>query len=506
MKINLIHIYSYLGYSKLLLEALELGGEVKIDDDLRSPLYYALVRGCQDCVDVLLRHIADIKHKRKRFLNYCNALRYDFELLLTNRSANLPEFLEAIFYSVKNVIDFAVPLSTLPILHFESNKIVNPYNYVHQHEQKSFGVEVHIEFKTLPFMISYKNGSIGSINLLKKILESPNTRVLKTEFVKTYVRNKWDQLWVFILLLTLISWSNIILMVALLCYSGPDTSATAPPNYSTMPIMFIPLTASFLGVNSLMFLYEMIQSFTTGFNYFTEISNLIDITRLGLCFTWAIFSYFYTQQDLYILAWFMILLNFYRGFSGFRAFDMTRYYTALIKRVIWEVIPFIIIFFYTTLAFGASYTASQKFNEVTLFKMWQTSYEQNLGEFTNQQDLFEYGYFMLASVFNVIIILNLLISILGDAFSTFQAESDEIDVLDMIDFIIEIETLMHWRRGENQKRYIQKCQQIEADEIDTIEGKVKVVYNEIKMVKQDINLIKRQNEEILKGLKDLAAK
>ena len=36
--------------------------------------------------------------------------------------------------------------------------------------------------------------------------------------------------------------------------------------------------------------------------------------------------------------------------------------------------------------------------------------------------------------------------------------------------------------------------------------KIKVVYNEIKMVKQDINLIKRQNEEILKGLKDLAAK
>ena len=58
---------------------------------------------------------------------------------------------------------------------------------------------------------------------------------------------------------------------------------------------------------------------------------------------------------------------------------------------------------------------------------WKASFELNMGSFNNSvnPDL-NFLYFMLASVINVIIILNLLISILGDSYDKFQAEALEI--------------------------------------------------------------------------------
>ena len=48
LKINLLHIYSYLGYADLLRKALLLGFEIRIDDDGYSPMHYALIRESQE--------------------------------------------------------------------------------------------------------------------------------------------------------------------------------------------------------------------------------------------------------------------------------------------------------------------------------------------------------------------------------------------------------------------------------------------------------------------------
>ena len=54
----------------------------------------------------------------------------------------------------------------------------------------------------------------------------------------------------------------------------------------------------------------------------------------------------------------------------------------------------------------------------------------------------EFTFYMLASVVNVIIILNLLISILRDNFQKFQIDSVRLDRIEMLDLIIEYEKLM----------------------------------------------------------------
>ena len=83
---------------------------------------------------------------------------------------------------------------------------------------------------------------------------------------------------------------------------------------------------------------------------------------------------------------------------------------------------------------------------------------------------------MLASVINVIIILNVLISILGDSYHRFQAEAIVVSSMEMTELIIEIETMMFWRRSNNEKKYLQVCDSVRYDGItDAWEGKLKAI-------------------------------
>ena len=378
LKLNIVHFYSYLGYTDLVLEALRAGAEIRIDDDGNSPLFYALARGCQGCVDSILKYIAEIQDSGlERFLNYTNALRNDFEKILDNRSAFLPDFLEAIFYSVRDITDFAIPKFNLPKLLYSDKKMINPYDFVyHPHEVDGIQ-EIPLRFKTLPFPISYIKGSSGSIDILDSITNCPNTKILQTDFVKTFIRNKWNELWKFIFFLTVLNWTNLALMIILILAQAPIAESFTNANgdddvkyvYYDLSDNYIPVTFAFIGVNIIMAFYEIYQAFATKIDYFTDYVNLIDIARLGLCFTWSVSGYFYGQEDLYILTWAMVIFNCFRGLSGFRAFDTTRFYTRLIFRAFNDAISFILIFFYSTFSFGLIYYSSIKLHDASLFNL-----------------------------------------------------------------------------------------------------------------------------------------
>ena len=63
----------------------------------------------------------------------------------------------------------------------------------------------------------------------------------------------------------------------------------------------------------------------------------------------------------------MILLNFIRGLSGFRLFDMTRFYVQLIIRSVKGVFSFLLIFVYSTIAFGVVFYGSESYKDATSF-------------------------------------------------------------------------------------------------------------------------------------------
>ena len=84
--------------------------------------------------------------------------------------------------------------------------------------------------------------------------------------------------------------------------------------------------------------------------------------------------------------------------------------------------------------------------------------------------------------------LNLLISILGDSFDKFHQASSEIDVKEMIEVILQIESIYLWKRPFKDRYYIHVCEEIKIDgEFDEWEGKIKVIEKKIDNVSKQIN-------------------
>lgn len=480
LKVNLAHIYAYLGYDELLAEALKLGTEIKIDADGNSPLKYALERRTQGCIDVILDYLAELREKDfPTFLNYSYAIRNEFEILLDNRSEFLPAFLEAIFFKVPDLTNFAVTKFPLPHLNFSPVKKLNPYDFVyHADEAPVDDIESPISFRTMPFPISSVKGSNMSIDLLDSISNCPNQKILRTDFVRIYVRNKWDSLWYYIFALTVLMWSNLALMSIMLLMQAND---------NTTSVFFITCFVAFIIVNALLIVYEMVQAFAEGLKYVTNVWNLVDISRIALCGLWLTMIFIGVEGEyVKYIAWPMAIVNFFRGLSAFRAFDSTRFYTRLILRAFSEAIPFLLVFFYSTLAFGVIYLAADFSGDYTLASIWSVPYELSMGNFDNNNDnVLMYSGFIIASIVNVIIILNLLISILGDSFESFQAEAIEIDTLEMVELVIELETLMSWNRELSEKMYFQTCEDLVGEGNKEWEGRLKAVFTMIESVKTE---------------------
>jgi hypothetical protein len=490
LRVNLAHIYAYLGYEDLLLDALRLGTDIRVDGEGHSPLFYALQRSTQGCIDNILAFMIEIKEENlEKFLNFGNAIRDDFAILLDNSSVQLPEFLQAAYYKVPNLPNFAAPNQDLPIIYFSNSKNLDPGNFVYDVKAVPEDIkEIPIEFRALPFAIHYDSGSLGSIDLLDSIAQCPNSKILETDFVRAFIRTKWNNLWLFTLILTGLMWSNVVLMSILMILATFKDAETKPLDRSYIPIVF-----AFITVNGLITFYEIVQAMSTGWSYFIDFWNVIDMLRFCLCFSWSflICSYPHETPGIYYLGFFMVIINFFRSLSGFRAFDSTRFYTRLIFRAFDDSIAFVLVFFYSTAAFGMINYSSMdpqtfKQPDFSLFSIWQAPYNLNMGDIVSDPTPLQYVYFMLASVINVIIMLNLLISILGDSFESFQNEAQGIDCLEMTEFVIELETLMFWKRNSIQpKKFLQVCRSLESVNAGEWEGRLKLILDSNKSLRKE---------------------
>ncbi|OMJ92814.1 hypothetical protein SteCoe_4356 [Stentor coeruleus] len=227
--------------------------------------------------------------------------------------------------------------------------------------------------------------------------------------------------------------------------------------------------------------------------------NTIDLIRVILCTLWVL-EYFYKVADkelIVLLNWSVVLVSFARGLTGFRCFNGTRYYVRLILRSILDIKSFLIIFFYTTFAFGLISTVLRE-EKFTFENVWIKSFHLNLGELDSYQELnLIYLMFLAFSIINVIIMLNLLISILGDSFDRFQITAAEIDFIEMTDAIYEIESIMFWRRSNNNMEHLIAWDfpfNSQRGEDEVWEGKLKLIENRLTLqidpIAQDMQAVK----------------
>mmetsp|Transcript_28267 Transcript_28267/g.27957 ORF Transcript_28267/g.27957 Transcript_28267/m.27957 type:complete len:234 (+) Transcript_28267:1417-2118(+) len=214
-----------------------------------------------------------------------------------------------------------------------------------------------------------------------------------------------------------------------------------------------------------------------------------------------------TMMDAYtILVWtgyrnymesFLACLNFVtwmRGITYFRVFKAMRTLVNLVQEVYKDVVFFLSILFYSTIALAliAFVLVQEPSDDNYFFHAVTQAYQTNLGDYPGIEDygMYFWLYFFMFTVINPIIMLNLIINLMGDTFNRVEDQKITADTFELIKMLIEAETLLFWRRNYGKKEYLQICQEDEFSE-ETRSKSLKKIYK-----------IKKQILELDQKLKD----
>lgn len=499
LRVNLAHVYSFLGNEEYLEKTLSLGTHILVDTQNNSPLHYALARNSQGCVDVILSFLVSLKlTDSEKFFNFTSAIRNDFSDLLQNSSPFLPTFLETLFCALEsqNLPKFGVPKGNLPIYHLTNSEKLHKNMFLN--DNKALYLEQPIVFKSLPIKVCMNLGATESISLIQSILVCSNPKVMRTHIIQTLIQIKWSQVFGPVLFMAVLLWLSIALMIVQMLVKTPN------------PLLLI----SFGCLNFIILVFDFCKAYFIGIMIYFDFWNSTSVMRFLLCSVWG--SLLYLGENTYYIGWFMALFSFAQGFYSLKIFSCTRLYTKLVFQAIIDAFPFILIFIYSTLAVGFLHLIAQDlFEEDLFYVIWQAPYQLNSYFLTSQDSKpLDYVYFVLASLLNVVVMLNLLIAVLGDSFDRIKNESIEIQSADMLEIILEIEYLMFWNREKNEKVFIHVCQDPRIESYENHwEGKIKAVTNCVKQFQEEsrrnfmmVKDVMKELEVIKKGVKTIEGK
>ena len=182
--------------------------------------------------------------------------------------------------------------------------------------------------------------------------------------------------------------------------------------------------------------------------------NYIDLARglvLIIVFIQVVGNYNWFTHIFTLLT----LLSWIRGLTLFRLFATTRYMVNLLVEVLKDMLGFIVILLYSTFAFAMMYMGMVEDISDRDFSYELTmSYRVNLGDFDlDGYDWVSWIFFFLATMTNNIVMLNLLISIMGDTYDRVQEGIEIADGLELTSMIVECEQLLFWKRNVVKPTY-----------------------------------------------------
>jgi len=161
---------------------------------------------------------------------------------------------------------------------------------------------------------------------------------------------------------------------------------------------------------------------------------------------------------------------------------------------------------YSVFAFGVC--TSVLLEHTSLGESWTSAFSLILGNFDSSAFGFlEWAVFSCAAIINVVIMLNLLVSILGDAYEMTQMSVRENDLYMMLELVNEYESLMFWRRFAGTPVVIITCDTaIEAESAADWAGQVSKITEKVKdEVGKSTETIQGRVED-LKGAQEKSAK
>jgi WD40 repeat protein len=493
-KVNPLHLYAYYNDTTLMAEALKSGCNFINTRYGESPITICLRRNSRKCLDLLLEYIINLGATNEAKQSFIiDSIFNDIPDLIKTNSKYLVDFLSILTKKSDSI--FIKPISKLPIRSSKNICILDASSFNQDFNVE--GGEELVEIMSTRFKWNIYGGSNESIQLLESILESPVEEIYRTDLVKSIIDYKWDELYTINLTFTFLYLLNLVCLIAVIFYGN------------SKPLVNNLCSCALILINIFLFLYEIYQSITTGASYFFDLWNYVDIVRSPICITWGFLSIAqssgYEYDELTFLA---NLLCWIRGLTYFRTFKPTRIFVRMVIGVFKDTASFLIVLTYTTLAYGTLFVASSNSKNHDLIEVLKKAYLFDLSNFeTDDITASQWVVFFIASIMNCIIMLNLLISILGDSYGKIQETMIESDYSQMLDVILELEKLMIWNRQKGAHIYLQVCREFEdGDDGKELESQVKDLNKKLEDLSQKFELKSQETESILKEIYEKVSK
>lgn len=329
----------------------------------------------------------------------------------------------------------------LPRINLAPQFVLDPFRMVDKEMFVNTGRPVSFYQSLLP--LDLETGTTSSIDFLKSLLSCSDITIFRSKLLNEYLTYKWSRLKRPTYLLSFI----YLLYLILLC----------------MHILIFLESQIFLFIliqaHIFLVLYEVLQISTDFGDYWSSFWNIIDQLR-SISFTiYALLAWKGTYNTDLLLS--VLIFSWTRGIACFRIFDETRYMVRLIIQVIIDITSFFFILFYATLAFAFIYYMRDPSKSFPLYLT--VAYRLDLGDFsTNFTSYFDWGIFMVATMINPLIMLNLLIAIMSDTATYVDSVDDIFGWRELTQMILDMEKVMFWKKHLKVKNFLHKVEFVEG--------------------------------------------
>lgn len=448
--------YKNLGYH--LEQALRSGFSPFLTRNCSEVMSISLEKGHVDCTGVILRQIIlDLKTNPYAACFIENSL----SLLTMQSHIELEEFYRSLMFIPK---DSSLPrFADVSNYYFKSPyfEIIPSFMINESNDGKS------VKFYQSGVKVSSEVGSSDSINYLECLLKTGNNEIFRSKFVEALLLEKWRE----------IRWFAELYGGLYLFYLIILSLYTLNRKDYFIILMIIQ--------NTILIFYELYQLALTKLDYFKDGLNLTDSARITLFIV-----YLASGANSGVLLFFLNLFSWFRGISHFRVFTSTRYLVNLLLEVVKDILPFLVLLFYFTLAFTFMNLSLHENNSYSSFTVISDTFLLNFGDFSISSETGSWNWvcFIISSLVNFLIMVNLLISIIGDTYDKVQAYRQIADRREMAQIILEIEYLMIWKRNENHKSFIHILKEDSLnEEEESWQGKVKELQDFIGTIRESVD-------------------
>ena len=464
---TIMHVLCYQGQA----EAMRIAGRnfqlsLKTDIFGKSPFYYAISVKRKDCVDILLQHLESLREANlNKYQESLYALRNDFKILIANSPSQLHVLLQNLITSSTEM--YATVTEQLPIIKLGNTRATLLEDFTT--DENSEEILITLQSSMFPFIGSI--GTFHNIKLLNTIICCSNIPIIKSPIISYFVRFQFDQVSKWIILYTLLLTANLVLLMLIVGLKSFNLYFVGP----------------FLSINIFLMIWETIQFLTNKKHYLKNQWNYLDVARtLGTLIWITIELYGFSYLSF---RWIVACMNLIRGITFFLLFDGTRFYIRLIVRALNDIKYFFVMFAYSTFTAGMLLMISRE-EDLTFEAIWGESYHLNFGNYESANTgsyTLEYIVYFAATAVNVILMLNLLISILGDSHERFQMEQPVVNIKEKAEIALELQSMMFWKPRTSELMYLNICNTAFIDQDkEEWDGRVKYIDKKLDKIIKEI--------------------